>query len=332
MIRPAIVALILFTLLTGVLYPLLITGMAQVVFPSPANGSLITNAAGAVVGSRLIGQEFDQPQYFWGRLSATGPAPYNAAASSGSNLGPLNPSLIGEDGNVQTADCALQAADKAAGVANDAPLPVDLVTASGSGLDPQISPAAAAYQAARVAAVRGAPVEEMEALIAEAYGRPHVRAVGRSPCQRPAAQPGAGRALSSSCAIAHMIAQRPDPDTLLSFIQKEEARQQRGKLKIFFGMVAGVGKTYAMLQAGHQRHGEGVDVVVGYVETHGGAETEALLQDMEVLPRRKLEYRGTRLRTWTWMRCSHAARSSRWSTNWRTPMRPASATASATRT
>ena len=85
-------ALVLFTLLTGVLYPLLITGIAQVAFPGQANGSLITNAAGVVVGSRLIGQEFDQPQYFWGRLSATGPVPYTAVASSGSNLGPLNPS------------------------------------------------------------------------------------------------------------------------------------------------------------------------------------------------------------------------------------------------
>jgi K+-transporting ATPase ATPase C chain len=167
LIRPAILALVLFTLLTGVLYPLLITGIAQVAFRGPANGGLVTNSAGVVVGSRLIGQEFDQPQYFWGRLSATSPAPYNAAASSGSNLGPLNPSLIGEDGIVQKRIAALKAADKAAGVANDAPLPADLVTASASGLDPQISPAAAAYQAARVAAVRGAPVDEIKTLIAK---------------------------------------------------------------------------------------------------------------------------------------------------------------------
>jgi K+-transporting ATPase ATPase C chain len=119
------------------------------------------------VGSRLIGQEFSQPQYFWGRLSATGPVPYNAAASSGSNLGPLNPALIGEDGLVQSRIAALAAANTAAGVENNAPIPVDLVTASGSGLDPHISPAAAAYQAARVAALRGASVEEIEALIAE---------------------------------------------------------------------------------------------------------------------------------------------------------------------
>ena len=92
-----------------------------------------------------------------------------------------------------------------------------------------------------------------------------------------------------------MEARRPDPDALLSLIQKEEAKQQRGKLKLFFGMVAGVGKTYAMLEAGRQRRSEGVDVVVGYVETHGRAETEALLDGMEVLPRRKVEYRGTQL-------------------------------------
>lgn len=167
LIRPAIMALVLFTLLTGVFYPLLITGVAQMVFPSQANGSLITNGAGMVVGSRLIGQEFDQSQYFWGRLSATSPVPYNAAASSGSNLGPLNPGLVGPDGIVQKRIAALKAADKAAGLVNDAPLPADLVTASASGLDPQVSPAAAAYQAPRVAAVRKAPVEEIKALIAK---------------------------------------------------------------------------------------------------------------------------------------------------------------------
>ncbi len=201
LIRPAIVALVLLTLLTGVIYPLLITGIAQVAFPGQANGSLITNAKGAVVGSRLIGQEFDQPQYFWGRLSATGPVPYNAAASSGSNLGPLNPALIGEDGLVQTRIAALKAADAAAGVTNDAPIPVDLVTASGSGLDPHISPAAAAYQAARVAALRGTTVAEIEALIAEYYGEPYTRCAGRKQGKRPAAQPGAGRALSKGGTI-----------------------------------------------------------------------------------------------------------------------------------
>lgn len=165
--RSAVMALILFTLQTGVLYPLLVTGIAQVALRDEANGSLITDGAGVVVGSQLIGQEFDRPQYFWGRLSATDPAPYNAAASSGSNLGPLNPGLVGADGAVQTRIAALKAADKAAGISNDALIPADLVTASASGLDPHISPDAAAYQAQRVAAVRGAPVDEIEALIAK---------------------------------------------------------------------------------------------------------------------------------------------------------------------
>ncbi len=166
-IRPAIVSLAVFTLITGVLYPALITGIAQVIFPHQANGSLIVNDAGTVVGSELIGQEFTAPSYFWGRLSAAGPVPYNAAASSGSNYGPLNPALIGDEGIVQARINALRQADALAGVTNDAPIPVDLVTASGSGLDPQISPAAALYQAQRIAALRGIEVAEVENLIAE---------------------------------------------------------------------------------------------------------------------------------------------------------------------
>ena len=165
LLRPAIVALLLFTILTGVVYPLLVTGIAQIVFPAQANGSLITDAAGKQAGSRLIGQQFDGPHYFWGRPSATGPLPYNAAASSGSNLGPLNPALIGPEGSIQARIDALAAA--ATGVAVAGPVPADLVTASGSGLDPHISPAAAYYQAGRVAAVRGLPLAEVEALIAQ---------------------------------------------------------------------------------------------------------------------------------------------------------------------
>lgn len=165
--RPAIVSLLLFTLLTGAVYPLLVTGIAQVVFPTQSNGSLITNAAGEKVGSLLIGQQFDQPQYFWGRPSATGPVPYNAAASSGSNLGPLNVALIGPEGNIQSRIDALADAAVVVGVSNEGPVPADLVTASGSGLDPHISPAAARYQAARVAAARGMALEEVEALIGQ---------------------------------------------------------------------------------------------------------------------------------------------------------------------
>ncbi len=152
-LRPALVSLLLLTLLTGVAYPLLVTGLAQVVFPQQANGSLIVRD-GQVVGSSLIGQSFDDPKYFWGRLSATGTVPYNSfnaenlTASSGSNYGPLNPALMEM---VQARIDALKAADPT----NTQPIPVDLVTASASGLDPHISPAAALYQLDRVARARG---------------------------------------------------------------------------------------------------------------------------------------------------------------------------------
>ncbi len=164
-IRPAIVSLIVLTLITGVLYPAVITALAQVIFPYQANGSLIKDASGKVIGSEHIGQQFDNPAYFWGRLSATGPVPYNAATSSGSNLGPLNPALIGPQGTVETRIEALQDADKAAGVTNTLTIPVDLVTASASGLDPEISPAAAQYQVARVAAVRKADPAKVQAVV-----------------------------------------------------------------------------------------------------------------------------------------------------------------------
>jgi len=146
-IRPALMAILIFTLITGVIYPLLVTGVAQLVFPRQANGSLII-VNGQAVGSDLIGQAFDDPKYFWGRLSATSPFPYNAAASSGSNLGPSNPALLEA---VKARIAALKAADPA----NTQPIPVDLVTASGSGLDPDISVAAALYQVPRVARARG---------------------------------------------------------------------------------------------------------------------------------------------------------------------------------
>ena len=152
-LRPALVSLGILTILTGLLYPLVVTVLAQVLFPWQANGSLIERN-GQAVGSALIGQPFDDPKYFWGRLSATGPAPYTAfnadklTGSSGSNYGPLNPALMDA---VQGRIKALQEADPG----NTAPIPVDLVTASGSGLDPHISPAAAAYQVGRVARARG---------------------------------------------------------------------------------------------------------------------------------------------------------------------------------
>jgi len=139
--------LLLLTVLTGLIYPLAVTGLVQVFFQDQANGSLIVRE-GKVVGSKLIGQYFEKPEYFWGRPSATAPFPYNAAASGGSNLGPTNPVLLEA---VKTRVAALRAVDPG----NDLTIPVDLVTASGSGLDPHISPAAAQYQIRRVARIRG---------------------------------------------------------------------------------------------------------------------------------------------------------------------------------
>jgi len=177
-IRPALMSLLIFTVLTGLVYPLAVTAVAQVVFPDQANGSPILRD-GQPVGSALIGQPFDDPRYFWGRPSATGPFPYNAAASSGSNLGPTSPALIEA---VQARVDDLRAADPD----NTAPIPVDLVTASGSGLDPHISLAAADYQAARVARERGLDEAAVRALVAEhtdgrtfgILGEPRVNVLG----------------------------------------------------------------------------------------------------------------------------------------------------------
>ncbi len=146
-VRPALTMLLLLTVLTGLFYPLAVTGLAQLFFPVQANGSMIVRE-GKVMGSKLIGQYFDKPNYFWSRPSATMPFPNNSAASGGSNLGPTNPALIEA---IKTRIAALRAADPG----NDLPIPVDLVTASGSGLDPHMSPAAAFYQVKRVARARG---------------------------------------------------------------------------------------------------------------------------------------------------------------------------------
>jgi potassium-transporting ATPase KdpC subunit len=149
-------ALLALTLLTGVAYPLLVTAIAQALFPDEANGSIVRRGDEAV-GSSLIGQPFSSPRYFWGRPSATSPA-YNAAASSGSNLGPTNPALLDA---VKARAEALRASDPA----NRLPIPVDLLTASGSGLDPHITPGAARWQAARVARARGLTEERVRALV-----------------------------------------------------------------------------------------------------------------------------------------------------------------------
>jgi K+-transporting ATPase ATPase C chain len=164
-LRAALVSLLALTIVTGLAYPLLVTGIAQAAFPRQANGSLVVKD-GKVVGSRLVGQSFDDAKYFWGRLSATADAngkssPYNGAASTGSNLGPTNPALVDE---VKARIDALHDAD----AESTGPVPVDLVTSSGSGLDPDISPAAAEYQVHRVARARGLDPARVRALVQHA--------------------------------------------------------------------------------------------------------------------------------------------------------------------
>jgi K+-transporting ATPase ATPase C chain len=157
-VRPCLGVFVMLTLVTGVAYPLVVTGIGRLVFPSQAGGSVIEQD-GRAVGSALLGQPFSSPGYFWGRPSATGPQPYNGAASSGSNQATTNPALA-------EAVAARVTAIRAADPGNTAPVPVDLVTASGSGLDPHISPAAAAYQVERVARSRAMPPARVRELVA----------------------------------------------------------------------------------------------------------------------------------------------------------------------
>ena len=173
-IRPAVVLFAVLTFVTGVAYPLVITGIGKVGLSHTAHGSLIEKD-GKVIGSSLIGQTSSDPKHFWGRPSATSPQSNNASASSGSNLGPLNPALVDAvKGRVD----ALKAADKDAGIVNNAPVPVDLVTASASGLDPHISPEAASYQAARVAKATGLAPDRVAALIAAHTEAPQLGFLG----------------------------------------------------------------------------------------------------------------------------------------------------------
>ena len=173
-LRAAIVSILILTLITGLIYPLIVTGLAQLLFPWQANGSVIEQQ-GQARGSALIGQPFSDPRYFWGRLSATAPFAYNAAASAGSNYGPLSDSL---QQATQDRITALRQADPG----NSAAIPVDLVTASASGLDPHISLAAAEYQLLRVARARGIPAEQLRQLVQQhtegrtlgIFGEPHV--------------------------------------------------------------------------------------------------------------------------------------------------------------
>jgi K+-transporting ATPase ATPase C chain len=159
LLRPAVSLFVLLSVVTGVVYPLAVTGITKVAFPEAADGSLIIKD-GKAIGSRLIGQNFSDPKYFWGRPSATGPMPYNATASGGSNQGPLNPALVDA---VKGRIDALKAADPD----NSLPIPADLVNASASGLDPHISPEAAAYQVARVASQRHLLPADVKALVSQ---------------------------------------------------------------------------------------------------------------------------------------------------------------------
>jgi potassium-transporting ATPase KdpC subunit len=160
LLRNSLMMLVVMTVITGIAYPLLVTGVALLVFPGQANGSLIVRD-GKPIGSSLIGQSFTEPKYFWGRPSATSPQANNGTSSGGSNIGPTNPALTDA---VKQRIAALQAADPG----NHAPVPVDLVTSSGSGLDPEISPAAAQYQLGRVAKARGISDAQLKLLIAQA--------------------------------------------------------------------------------------------------------------------------------------------------------------------
>ncbi|MFO0589491.1 MAG: potassium-transporting ATPase subunit KdpC [Polyangiaceae bacterium] len=169
-LRPAAVLLGLFTLLTGAVYPLVVTGAARAIFPAQSRGSLIQEGD-RVIGSTLIGQPFEDPRYFWGRPSATSPRAYDASASTGSNLGPSNPALADA---VRARVAALRAADPD----STAPVPIDLVTTSASGLDPHISPAAAMYQVARVARARGLPEARVRELVDRFTERPTLGLLG----------------------------------------------------------------------------------------------------------------------------------------------------------
>jgi K+-transporting ATPase ATPase C chain len=172
MLRPLLVVFVVLTVLTGIVYPLLVTGIGKAAFPRECAGSLI-QGDGRVLGSALIGQSFQDPKYFWGRLSATAPMPYGGTASSGSNLGPTNPALLDQ---VKARIDALRSADPG----NTAPIPVDLVTASASGLDPDISPAAALYQVHRVALARGMAPARLQGLVRAAIIPPEWHLFGEA--------------------------------------------------------------------------------------------------------------------------------------------------------
>ena len=273
----AVLMTIVTTVILGVIYPLAITGIAQVAFPDKANGQLITKD-GKVIGSKIIAQGFSSPGYFRPRPSAAG-AGYDAANSAGTQLGPTNKKLVD----------AVKANVEAARKENpNASVPVDLVTTSASGLDPHISPAAADFQVPRVARERGIAEADVRGLVTANtverqfgfFGEARVNVLelnlaldARYPVKK----------------CKDMPEHRPTADALLARIKERE----RARLRIYIGAAPGVGKTYEMLQEAHALRDSGLDVVIGFVETYDRRDTQAQLKDLEVVPRRKVDYRGT---------------------------------------
>ena len=283
-VRSALLMLLVLTVLTGVVYPLAVTG-DRAGRSSPRRRTAASSSRdGKLVGSALIGQPFDDPRYFWSRPSATSPTGYNGAASSGSNLGPLNPALGGRGQGDASTRCARPIPS------TGRPVPVDLVTASGSGLDPHVSPAGARYQVARVAR-RARPRSGGRARLVDEHTEGRQLGILGEPRVN---------VLELNLALdAHVTgdrcASRRDAAVARGAPRARRSAPSARGCTIFVGAAPGVGKTYAMLEAARERRREGVDVVVGVVETHGRAETEALLDGLEVVPRRRIEYRGQAL-------------------------------------
>ena len=278
---PAFALLLAMTVITGVIYPAVVTAVAQVAFPSQANGSLIV-VDGRTVGSSLIGQAFNDPKYFWGRPSAAGKDGYDASGSAGSNLGPTSQALIDRI----TADV-----DRVRAANGGGPVPVDLVTTSASGLDPDISPAGGRVPGGssrcRSWNERGGRPGGRRA----PHGAAAVGVPGAAAGQRPAAQPGPGRTAPVTDPERDALDVRPTADEMLARV-RSEATDGRGRLRIYLGMAPGVGKTFRMLEEGHRRVARGTDLVVGFVEPHGRPHTIELLEGLEIVPRRRIEYRG----------------------------------------